>query len=74
MSCWAVDNQNIGIVTLEKDNRAYYALMFQTEGRPHSETMRVNKAWPGVLFDKSKKTWKIGSKLGSPFGLEDKAP
>ena len=28
----------------------------------------------GVWFDKSKKSWKMGSRPGSPFGLEDKAP
>ena len=32
--------------------------------------------YSGVWFDKSKKnkSWKMSSGLGSPFGLEDKAP
>ena len=28
----------------------------------------------GVRFDKSKKSWRMGSRPGSPFGLEDEAP
>ncbi len=32
------------------------------------------KCISGVLSDKSNKSWKIGIRPGSPFGLEDKAP